>query len=107
MCQWYSEFKFVKREYFQGLEDQRLSGILSATHVPAVTSCGVKVGGSGRRGGAWRRARGRILGRTLVGGGFRVGANGRLSFISLSIIDLLLCDASESAAFHRFCALSF
>jgi hypothetical protein len=41
----------VKREYFQGLEDQRLSGILCAKHVPAVTSCGVKVLGSDRRGG--------------------------------------------------------
>jgi hypothetical protein len=29
------------------------------------------------------------------------------SFISLSIIDLLPCDASKSAAFDRFCALSF
>src|SRR5258708_4898414 len=30
---------------------------------------------------------------------------GRLSFISLIVIDLLLCEASKSAAFHRFCAL--
>ena len=31
---------------------------------------------------------------------------GRPSFISLSGIDLLPCDASKSAAFHQFCALT-
>jgi hypothetical protein len=43
---------------------------------------------------------------SIVGGNNALG-EGRLSFISLSVIDLLLYDASKSAAFHRFCALSF
>jgi hypothetical protein len=44
---------------------------------------------------------------SLCVGGNNALDEGRLSFISLSVIDLLLCDASKRAAFHRFCALSF
>jgi hypothetical protein len=40
-----------------------------------------------------------------VGGNTTLG-DGRLSFILLNVIDLLLCGASKSAAFHRFFALS-
>jgi hypothetical protein len=41
----------------------------------------------------------------IVGGNTTLG-DGRLSFILLNVIDLLLCGASKSAAFHRFFALS-
>jgi hypothetical protein len=37
-------------------------------------------------------------------GGNNAHGDGRPSFISLRVIDLLRCDASKSAAFHRFCA---
>ena len=43
---------------------------------------------------------------SIVGGKNAPGER-RLSFISFWVIDLLLCDGSKSAAFHRFCALSF
>jgi hypothetical protein len=45
--------------------------------------------------------------KAFIAGGKSALGDGRLSFISLSVIDLPLCDASKSAAFHRFCALSF
>jgi hypothetical protein len=43
---------------------------------------------------------------SIVGGNNAL-CEGRLGFICLSVGDLLPCDASKSAAFHRFCALSF
>jgi hypothetical protein len=43
---------------------------------------------------------------SIVGGKNAPGER-RLSFISFWVIDLLLCDASKGAAFHRFCALNF
>jgi hypothetical protein len=43
---------------------------------------------------------------SIVGGNNALGEE-RLRSISLTAIDLLLRDASKSAAFHQFCALSF
>jgi hypothetical protein len=40
--------------------------------------------------------------KPYIVGGSNVLDEGRTSFISLSVIDLLLWDASKSAAFHRF-----